>query len=447
MHLILGLITCLLAIFPESRAGNSTLPSAIASLPPCALSCMISGLSNSSCFATDIACQCSDTVLNTQVESCVVGSCTIRQALTTKNITSTLCGIQPRDRSRAIGILGTTGVTLAITAVILRCIARFKSLGGGFWWDDWTIIFTAVLIVPFAAMSYIASIGRLGKDIWAMPQDDIVIFFHQFYFAEVLYAAIMPMTKTSILFFYLRIFPDLTFRRATWCLIAFCALNATAFVCVNAFQCTPIYHFWKQWDGEPGRCIGPSGPAWSVSAIGIITDILMLSLPIYEIRDLNLHWRKKLNAGLMFSVGFFVTIVSILRLQSLVHFRNTTNPTYDYYSIGYWSIVEVNLGVICACMPSIRVLLAFVFSRLVGNPHKHLSGHHTGQGSTRLRSNQDISSGMHHTRSYSIEYNTNLNQDGLKSVQLVDMAGASSSRSESIVMERVGKERSGGWIV
>lgn len=27
-------------------------------------------------------------------------------------------------------------------------------------------------------MSYIASIGRLGKDIWAMPQDDIVIFFH-----------------------------------------------------------------------------------------------------------------------------------------------------------------------------------------------------------------------------------------------------------------------------
>ena len=43
-----------------------------------------------------------------------------------------------------IGILGLTGGALALTAVILRALAKFKSLGGGFWWDDWTIIFTAV---------------------------------------------------------------------------------------------------------------------------------------------------------------------------------------------------------------------------------------------------------------------------------------------------------------
>jgi hypothetical protein len=62
----------------------------------------------------------------------------------TKNITSTLCGIKPRDHSHIIGILGTTGGALAVTAVVLRCISRFKSLGGGFWWDDWTIIFATV---------------------------------------------------------------------------------------------------------------------------------------------------------------------------------------------------------------------------------------------------------------------------------------------------------------
>ncbi|KAH8672848.1 hypothetical protein BGZ60DRAFT_373634 [Tricladium varicosporioides] len=439
MHLISCLITYILAIFPVLGAGNSTVPSAIASLPNCALTCLVSNLSNSSCFANDIACQCSDTVLKTQVNSCVVGSCTIVQALTTKNITSNLCGIQPRDRSHIIGVLGATGGALAITAVMLRCISRLKSLGGGFWWDDWAIIFAAVLIVPFTAMSSIASIGRLGKDIWAIPLEDIVIFFHQFYFAEVLYAAIMPITKTSILFFYLRIFSDPAFRRATWCLIAVSALSAITFVCVNAFQCRPIYHFWKQWDGEPGRCIGPSGPAWSVSAIGIIIDFLMLSLPIYEIRDLNLHWRKKLNAGLMFGVGFFVTIVSIVRLQSLVHFRNTTNPTYDYYSIGYWSIVEVNLGVICACMPSIRVLLTYIFSRLIGNSHEHLSDHRTGQAPTGLRSNQDVSGGMHYTRSYSNEYGNNIDQDGLKCVQLVNMVDASSSSGEGSILGRFGR--------
>jgi hypothetical protein len=130
------------------------------------------------------------------------------------------------------------------------------------------------------------------------------IFEQQFYFAEVLYAAIMPITKTSILFFYLRIFPGLSFRRVTWCLIIVSVLTATTFVCVNAFQCTPIDHYWKQWDSEPGKCFSPSGPAWSVSAIGIIIDFMMLGLPIYQVRELNLHWRKKLNAGLMFGVGF-----------------------------------------------------------------------------------------------------------------------------------------------
>ena len=67
-------------------------------------------------------------------------------------------------------------------------------MGGGFWWDDWVIIFTAVctyppptlsdylksqvLIVPLSALCYIASIHRLGKDIWAIPLEDIMIFFH-----------------------------------------------------------------------------------------------------------------------------------------------------------------------------------------------------------------------------------------------------------------------------
>jgi hypothetical protein len=129
------------------------------------------------------------------------------------------------------------------------------------------------------------------------------LFEQQFYFAEVLYAALMPITKVSILFFYLRIFPGITFRRITWFLIVACLLSTIIFICVNVFQCTPISHFWKQWDGEPGRCIGPSGPAWAVSVFGIVVDILMLSLPLNEIRQLNLHWRKKLSVGLMFSVG------------------------------------------------------------------------------------------------------------------------------------------------
>ena len=126
----------------------------------------------------------------------------------------------------------------------------------------------------------------------------------QFYFAEILYAGILSITKTSILFFYLRIFPGVRFRQITWSLIAFSIMTAFTFVFVDAFQCTPANHYWTQWDGESGKCYSPSGPAWSIAVIGIAIDFCMLALPLYQIRELNLPWRKRLTGGLMFGVGF-----------------------------------------------------------------------------------------------------------------------------------------------
>lgn len=217
------------------------------------------------------------------------------------------------------------------------------SLGGGFWWDDWSIILIAVCFISPYHERLLNSTGShnsilsielhsfhrsprkrhvdhsfrryhnfLPRSFLAssLQFDRAHVFQQQFYFAEVLYAFILPFTKTSILFFYLRIFPGTTFRRITWCLIVVSTLTAVIFTFVNAFQCAPVNHYWRQWDGEPGRCISPSGPAWSISVIGIVIDFLMLGLPIYHIRELNLHWRKRLNASLMFSIGFLYVPIS-----------------------------------------------------------------------------------------------------------------------------------------
>jgi hypothetical protein len=39
----------------------------------------------------------------------------------------------------------------------------------------------------------------------------------------------------------------------------------------------------------------------------------------------------------------------------------------DYVTIGYWSTIEVHVGIICACMPAIRQLLQHVFPRTLGS--------------------------------------------------------------------------------
>ena len=55
--------------------------------------------------------------------------------------------------------------------------------------------------------------------------------------------------------------------------------------------------------------------------------------------------------------------------------------------------------------------------------------------------------GIHHTKSFSIEYNRNLNRDDATFVQLMDIPGGASSRSEISVEERIGNQKYGGFIV
>ena len=60
-------------------------------------------------------------------------------------------------------------------------------------------------------------------------------------------------------------------------------------------------------------------------------------------------------------------IVSCLRVQSLTQYANTTNPTYDTLSSGTWSVVELNVGVFCVCMPAFRRFLAHTMPKCFGS--------------------------------------------------------------------------------
>jgi hypothetical protein len=64
-----------------------------------------------------------------------------------------------------------------------------------------------------------------------------------------------------------------------------------------------------------------------------------------------------------------VTVVSMLRLQSLVHFSNSTNPTWDQWDVANWSTIEINAGIMCACMPAIRGILVRVFPHILGSSY------------------------------------------------------------------------------
>lgn len=184
---------------------------------------------------------------------------------------------------------------------------------------------------------------------------------------EVLYIVQVALLKLTLLMFFLRIFPITGTRRVIWGTVVFTIVWGLAFTITAIFQCWPISHQWVSWDQarSSGKCIHINALGWSQAVISIALDLWMLALPLYVVSRLLLSWRKKAGVAIMFCVGTFVTIVSILRLQSLVHFAVSTNPTMDQREIIHWSNIEVNIALVCACLPSLRLLLGRFLPKLM----------------------------------------------------------------------------------
>lgn len=116
---------------------------------------------------------------------------------------------------------------------------------------------------------------------------------------------------------------------------------------------------------------------------------------MWQLKGLKFHWKKKVGVAIMFCVGTFVTVVSILRLRSLVKFgTHSTNPMWDFFDPGVWSTVEINVGIICACMPALRLLLVRLFPSLLSTTQKHYKAYPSGQSRTATqRSTQPLATG------------------------------------------------------
>lgn len=103
------------------------------------------------------------------------------------------------------------------------------------------------------------------------------------------------------------------------------------------------------------------------AAVSIGLDLWMLAIPLSQLPGLKLHWKKKVSVGLMFFVGTFVTVVSILRLQSLMKYANSTNVTWDNTPVAIWSTIELNVGMCCTSLPTLRLLAVKIWPVLNGS--------------------------------------------------------------------------------
>jgi len=211
-------------------------------------------------------------------------------------------------------------VSIAAAFVFIRFIFKivYSKLEIGL--DDWTVLACLLTTVPSAIITVFGTVKHgLGQDLWTLSPGEITEMLKFFYIMACIYFTQVTLLKLTLIFFYIRVFPSTPVQRLLWGTVIFVSLWGLTFVLLAIFQCRPISFFWTHWDGlHQGTCLDISAITASNAGISIALDLWILGIPLWQLWGLKMHWKKKVGVALMFMVGTFVTVVSILRLSALV---------------------------------------------------------------------------------------------------------------------------------
>lgn len=175
--------------------------------------------------------------------------------------------------------------------------------------DDWLVLLTALVGVPCVGV-LLAGLNThgLGRDAWALPPGHVAAFARYFYVVEIMYLVTITLVRLTLTIFYLDIFSARRARLLLWATVVFHVASAVAFVVKVILQCLPVEHNWTRFDDvvdrrREGRCVNIYASTWANAALGVAVDLWLLAIPLTQLKRLNLHWKKKVGATLMFIAG------------------------------------------------------------------------------------------------------------------------------------------------
>jgi hypothetical protein len=105
----------------------------------------------------------------------------------------------------------------------------------------------------------------------------------------------------SILLQYKRLFAIKPMRLACTIMLAFLGTWGAIGTVVTAFICIPLSKFWNI--SQPGVCMNKEVPWFLSAGLQILTDIIILILPMPVLHSLQLPRRQKYALMVVFALG------------------------------------------------------------------------------------------------------------------------------------------------
>ncbi|KAM0329308.1 hypothetical protein ACHAQA_004613 [Verticillium albo-atrum] len=257
---------------------------------------------------------------------------------------------------------------LLFFTVVLRIYARVavvKSVGP----DDYLILVAALLSWAFIACVVSSVQHGLGShfvDVIARGQDNLITYSQIVWLSSIFYNACLGFIKISVLALYMRL-GDRKLRRVAMVMVGVIVCQAGANVMACIFQCTPVSAAYDIRIGEEDKkCVDINAFYLANAAVNIFTDILTYTLPIPLVIKLQIPRQQKIGLAVILGLGLFACVSSIIRITYIPQMLVSEDPTWAITGAMYWSVIETNVGILAASIPSYKAIAKRYAPRLLG---------------------------------------------------------------------------------
>ncbi|RFU25224.1 hypothetical protein B7463_g11110, partial [Scytalidium lignicola] len=276
---------------------------------------------------------------------------------------------------------------IASFSVALRVVSKLTSKVS-LQLDDYFIFAALIAAWGTGALSIYACYHGIGRHIWN-PEVEIGLIVKVLWIYEFFYGSVIPLTKLSLVYFYYRIFPVVFFRKMLYGVLFLVIGWWIAIIIVAIVQCKPYNFFWRQYSDPTshGKCINISAFFIGNGIASVVTDFLILATPIPMVWRLQMPIQKRMSVLGIFALGGFVCIAGIVRVYVLAKMFQSQDLTWNMSQAFVWSSVEPNIGIVCACLPTLYPLVRRYLPKWFPGSSVQASSHQIyGTGPSRLRS-------------------------------------------------------------
>ncbi|KAF2242994.1 hypothetical protein BU26DRAFT_609705 [Trematosphaeria pertusa] len=279
--------------------------------------------------------------------------------------------INPPSREGQTKTVMYVSLPIMFVFLVMRLYTRAR-VTRGFGADDFLAIISAICIGGYCGVLYYMLDGPLGEHVWDVSLASIGAPFQKSNLgSQTLYSLAALFTKITLLVLYLRIFhPSYRANIMIWVGIVVVALAYVAFAIASIIVYVPPPGHPEQWamTKSAAKTTALLNITAVVGVFGIVSDFYILLIPMHLVVGLHLPLGRKLGVSGIFLTGLSACICSIVGTVYRFQARPSQDPLWDTITAYSLGIIELNVGLICSCLP-----VLFVFLKRVAKSNSYIS--------------------------------------------------------------------------